>query len=149
MVSIIFGLLVGFFLGKTLLEEYHSYNGIKTVNVDGISAYYIKYGEYDSLETLEKETLTLSNYIYTEKDGKFSVYIGITASKDNLDKILNYYKSLNYDVTTEEYFITNKDYINYLTNADKLIENTDDASVLNEVCSQILSKYEELVINDS
>ena len=66
-----------------------------------------------------------------------------------LYKILNYYKSLNYDVTTEEYFITNKDYINYLTNADKLIENTDDASVLNEVCSQILSKYEELVINDS
>lgn len=56
---------------------------------------------------------------------------------------------MKYNVTTEEFIITNKDYINYLENADKLLTNTNDLTVLGEVSSQILSKYEELVINGS
>lgn len=148
-VSILFGLLIGFFLGKTLLEEYDNFNGIKSVSSNGISAYFIKYGEYKTLEDLEKETLTLTNYIYTEKDGIYSVYIGITTKEKNLEKLVAYFEQLNYKVTTEEYVITDKEYINYLENADKLLENTTESTVIGEVSSQILSKYEELVISDS
>ncbi len=147
-ISILFGLAVGFFLGKTLLEEYHNYHGIKQVALDGVNAYFIKYGEYASLEELEKNTLALANYIYTEKDGKYSAYVGITTDNDNCQKLEAYFKTLGYQVTIEEYVLTNKDYVNYLTNADKLLSNTQDEAVIGEVCSQILSKYEELVIND-
>ena len=149
LVSCILGLLVGLFLGKTVLKEYNSYTSIKVAPKTGITAYFIKYGEYNSLEELEKKTIVLTNYIYSKKDNKYVVYIGITMDKNNMNKLVNYFKSLNYNISTEEYVITNNEYIDYLKNADKLIENTTDLTVIGEVSSQVLSKYEELVINGS
>lgn len=146
--SIILGLVIGFFLSKSLFEKYNNFNGIKKVSQEGEMAYFIKYGEYDSLKDLEKNTIKLTNYIYTEENEKFIVYIGMTFSKDNFDKLTEYFKKSGYKVTSNEYIITNKEYINYLRNADKLIENSSDDTVIGEVCSQILSKYEELVINE-
>ena len=148
-VSIIFGLVIGFFLSKNFLEEYNSFSKIRTTSQTGITAYFIKYGEYKTLDILEKKTSNLTNYIYTKKDNTYNVYIGITTSEENREKLMNYYKKLKYKVTSEEYIITNKDYISYLENADKLLSSTTDMSVLGEVSSQILSKYEELVINGS
>lgn len=148
-ISILFGLLIGFFLSKNFLEEYKGYTRIKTTSSSGVTAYFIKYGEYKSLDELEKNTTALTNYIYTEKDNKYIVYIGITTKKDTRDKLITYFKKLKYNVSSEEYIITNKEYINYLDSADKLLENTADMSVLGEVSSQILSKYEEIVLNGS
>ena len=148
-VSIVFGLLIGFFLSKTVLEEYKGYTGIKMASKEGINAYFIKYGEYNSLDELEKNTLSLSNYIYLERNGKYSAYISITSNAFIRDKLIDYFKGLNYKVSYEEFTITNNEYIKYLQTADKLIENASDLSIIEEVCSQILSKYEELVINDS
>lgn len=149
LVSCIFGLLIGFFLCKTVLNEYDSTSSIKVSSKTGISAYFIKYGEYSSKDELEKKTISLTNYIYSIKGDKYIVYIGITLDQSNLEKLLDYYKNLKYDVSYEEYVISNNEYIEYLMNADKLIENTNDNTVIGEVSSQILSKYEELVINGS
>ncbi len=145
--SILFGLLIGFFLSKTMLEQYGSSNGLKTASVDGQIAYFIKYGEYSSLDELERKTISLTNYIYTEADNKYIVYIGITLREENLEKLVKYFNEQKYNVTIEKFLITNRSYLNYLENADKLLENTNDKTVLGEVSSQILSKYEELVIN--
>ena len=147
-VSIFLGLVIGILLSKTVLEEYNGYNGIKMVSKEGINAYFIKYGEYDSLEELEKNTISLPNYIYREKDNKYSAYIAITSNEFIRDKLLDYFRGINYKVSYEEFNITSEKYIDYLQTADKLLENTSDLSVIEEVCSQILSKYEELVIND-
>jgi hypothetical protein len=147
--SILFGLFVGFILSKNILNQYNSYTKIQPTIKTGITAYFIKYGVYDNLKELEKNTVSLTNYIYTERDNKYTVFIGITTSESNRDKLINYFKKLKYNVTCEEYTITNKEYIEYLSNADKLLENTTDMTVLGEVSSQILSKYEELVINGS
>ncbi len=148
-VSCIFGLLVGVFLGKMVLKEYNGYSTIRVSSTNGESAYFIKYGEYASLDDVEKKTIVLTNYIYTYRDNKYVVYIGITLDKNNLDKMINYFKRVGYNVDFEEYVISDEKYIDYLRNADKLIENTTDDTVMGEVCSQILSKYEELVINGS
>lgn len=146
LVSILFGLLIGFFLSKTILEQYGT-SGIKRVSLEGENAYFIKYGEYDSLDELEKKTISLTNYIYTESDNKYIVYIGITLEEKNLNKLIEYFNEQKYEVTVEEFLITNKNFLDYLKNADKLLGNTNDKTVLGEVSSQILSKYEELVIN--
>lgn len=148
-VSILFGLVIGFFLSKTLINEYDGYKNVKAVSSTGANAYFIKYGSFNTLDELEKKTISLTNYIFIEQNGKFDVYIGITTKEDIRDKLIEYFKGLNYDVSYDEFFITNQEYIDYLLNADKLLENTNDLSVLGEVCSQILSKYEELVINGS
>ncbi len=146
-VSILLGLVIGFFLSKTLLNEYDGYKEIKTVSSVGINAYFIKYGSFNTLDELEKKTISLTNYIFVEQDGKFDVYIGITTNEDTRSKLMEYFKSLGYDVSYDEFVITSEEYIDYLNNAEKLLENTNDLSVLGEVSSQILSKYEELVIN--
>lgn len=147
-ISILLSLAIGFFLSKSFLEQYSDYNNSKSIASSGVIGYFIKYGEYSSLQELESNTTSLTNYIYTENNGKYVVYIGITLNKENLEKMLTYFKNLGYDVSSEEFVISDLEYVNYLKNADKLVFNTSDYTVLGEVISQILSKYEELVINN-
>ena len=100
MISIFLGLLIGFFLGKSLLEEYSNFHGVKSVASNGVEAYFIKYGQYKTLDEIDKATISLTNYIYTEKDDQFSVYIGMTTDKENLKKLVNYFNGLGLNCIT-------------------------------------------------
>ena len=62
--------------------------------------------------------------------------------------MMTYFNDIGYNVTSEEFVISDKNYLNFLKNADKLLLNTTDYTVLGEVISQVLFKYEEFVIND-
>ena len=75
---------------KTFLSEMNIYN---KANLED----HIKYGEYESMEEMEHDTISLSNYIYNEINNKFYVYIGITNDKDNLVKLTNYFSKLGYN----------------------------------------------------
>jgi len=147
-VSILLSLTVGFFLSKSFLEQYNGYNNSKSISSNGVIGYFVKYGEYSSIEEMEKNTTALTNYIYNQSNDKYIVYIGITLDKNNLKKMMTYFNDIGYNVTSEEFVISDKNYLNFLKNADKLLLNTTDYTVLGEVISQILFKYEEFVIND-
>lgn len=144
---IILAISIGFFMGKTFLEQYDGYKGIRIASSTGDIVYFIKYGEFNSYDEMEKETISLSNYIYNEVNGKFIVYVGITDSNSNLIKLTNYYNKLGYNTITEEYLITNQQFLNILKDYDAILENTDDEVVITSISSQILTKYEEYVNN--
>ena len=55
---------------------------------------------------------------------------------------------MGFNVITEEFLVTNKKFLEVLKNYDDIISNTDDEVVLSSICSQILAKYEEIVVND-
>ncbi len=143
--SIFIALVVGFFLAKSFLEQYDSYQGLHFTSNDGEMLYFIRYASYDSVEDMEKGTISLTNYIYKENGEKIDVYVGITSDSDNLIKLGNYYSSLGYNTYTEEFLVTNEDFLASLRNYDTILSSTDDSVVIASISSQILEKYEELV----
>jgi hypothetical protein len=147
--SISIALIAGFFMGKAFLEQYDAYEGIRMTSNDGEILYFLRVGIYESMDLLEKDTISLANYIYNEIDGKYYVYVGITKNSKNLIKISNYFSSLGYHTITEEFLVTNINFLKELKNYDNILDGTDDEIVISSVSNLILSKYEELVINGS
>ena len=146
--SISIALVVGIFFGKFFLEQYEAYDGIKFSSNEGEVLYFIRYGIYDSVEEMEKSTLSLVNYVYNIVDDKYYVYIGITKEHDNLIKLNNYYSELGYHTITEEFLITNEKFLEELVNFDNILANTNDDVVISAISSLTLEKY-EVIVNGS
>ena len=144
--SITVALIIGFFLSSAFLKQYNDYNGIKVNNI-GENLYFIQYGVFSTLESMEENTISLENYIYNIDDNKYFVYIGITKNLSNKNKIINYFESLGYKVIVKEYGITNKEFLNLLDNYDSTLKSTDDKTAISSIINQVLIKYEEVVIN--
>lgn len=144
--TIFIGLVIGFLLCSFFLKQYNDYSGIKVSNI-GNEIYFLEYGVYSTLDILEENTIDLQNYVYSENDNKYYVYVGITALEENANKILNHYKKLGNDVTIKKYSITNKNFLEQLKTYDEVLKNTKDDTAISSVISQVLNKYEEVVIS--
>lgn len=146
LLTILFALIVGFFLGNFLLKQYNDYETI-TVSVENKELYFFQYGVYSSLENMEENTINLENYIYKIEDEKYYVYIGLTGDKNNIDKLNKYFKGLGYDIIVKSYYVYDEEFINLLNNFDEVIKNTEDSTVLSSIICQTLQKYEDVVNN--
>lgn len=146
--TFVVALVIGFLLCNFFIKQYEDYNGIKVAN-RGYELYFIEYGTYDTINDMEKNTINLENYIYNEKDNKYYVYIGITELKENASKIVEYYKKLGYETSIKKFGITNKEYIDTIKNYDKLLKEVNDDTAFSSLISQMLTKYEEVVIHGS
>ena len=144
--TFISALIIGFFLCNIFLKQYGGLNIIKVSN-SGEKLYFIQYGVFSSLDSLEKNTINLQSYVYNEQDGLYYVYVGITGKKENAEKIVKHYKDLGYDAFIKEFGITNKKFLNILENYDQVLESTNDDIAISSIINQILSKYEEVVIS--
>lgn len=143
--SILMALIIGAICGNFVLKQYHSYDGIKFTSSEGEMLYFIRYGIFESEKEMEKNTISLVNYVYNVIDNKYYVYIGITKDSDNLIKLSNYYNSKGYQIYTEEFLVTNEMFLEELVNYDNILANTDDEVVISSISSSVLEKYEELV----
>lgn len=146
LLTFLVALIIGFFLSNFFLQQYDDFDGIK-VSGTGESLYFIQYGVFSSLESLEEKTISLQNYVYNKQDNLYYVYVGITKEKDNAEKIVNYYKKLGYDAIIKEFEITNQKFLDLLVNYDEILKNTEDETVISSIISQVLIKYEEVVIS--
>lgn len=147
LLTIIISLIVGFFLSNFLLKQYDDYNGI-TVYKEGEMLYFVEYGVYSNINEMEANTINLENYIYQIDNSQYHVYIGITKSDEVVNKMTNYFKSLGYDTTVKEFYITNDKFVSSIDNYDVVLISTDDNTVIGEVISQGLNTYEEVVISE-
>ena len=143
---IIVSLIIGFFLSYFVLHEYTNSSAI-TVYKEGEQLYFFKYGEYQTKEEMEVDTLNLENYIYQHNNNLYKVYIGVCKNENNIDKIKNYYKDKVKEVET--FYISNRQFINDIDNLDNILISTDDNTVIGEIINQQLSSYEKVVKNDN
>lgn len=141
-------IIIGFFLANFFLNQYNDYNGIKVSGM-GEELIFIQYGVFSSLESMEENTISLQNYVYNVDDNLYYVYIGITKSDSNANKIIEYYKELGYETIIKKFSITNNEFISLLDNYDNILNNTQDKTAIASVLNQVLMKYEEVVINGS
>lgn len=146
---IFLALLTGLILGRFVLNQYEFEGRIVSVAGKGTQAYFIEQGVYTSKDEMEGNTKSFPYYIYTVGKDKYHVYIGITFSDKNVSKIKGYYKNLGYDTNVREISINNNDFTTVLEQYDNLLENSSEDEVIGTVCSQVLNKYEELVLNGS
>lgn len=144
--TFLLALIVGFFLSTFFIKQYDSYTGIK-VSGKGENLYFIQYGVFSSVDSMEKETIQLENYVYSNIEDMYYVYVGITKEDNNANKIVEYYKKLGYDTIIKRYQITNSEFLEELINYDNILSKTDDITAISSIISGVLTKYEEVVIS--
>ena len=142
LLTIIVSLLVGFLLSFYMLKEYESVNIIPVFNVKE-TAYLVQQGVYSSMESMQKNTSHLTDYIYSVIDNMYYVYIGISLESDNVNKIQEYYKSKDIKTIIKTTTISDNDLINSLRQYDMVLKETNEEETIKEIIKQTLSKYKE------
>lgn len=148
MVTFLSSLIIGFFLAHFFIKQYSDYNGIKVSGI-GDELFFVQYGVFSSMESMEENTISLQNYVYNIDDNLYYVYVGITKDENNASKIVEYYKGLGYDTIIKKFDVVNKEFVKLLDNYDEVLKNTNDQTATLSVINQVLMKYEEVVINGS
>lgn len=143
---IFLALIVGLILGRFVLNQYEFEGKIVSTISKSKNAYFIQQGVYSSKESMEENLKDFAYYIYMIDDGKYYVYIGITFLEENMTKIKGYYKEKGYNTYVKEISVNNENFITVLEQYDSLLKESADSEVIGTVCSQVLNKYEELVV---
>ena len=140
--TIIISILVGFLLSYYMLKEYESVNIIPVFNVKE-TAYLVQQGVYSSMESMQENTSSLTDYIYSVIDNMYYVYIGISLENDNVSKIQDYYKNKGINTIIKTTTISDNELIDSLRQYDMLLQGTTEEEAIKEVIKQTLSKYKE------
>ena len=146
---IISALLIGFLFAKFTIDQYNKKENITTVFNNSTKLYFIQQGVYSSKESMETNMADFAYYIYNIKDNQYYTYIGITGDKENSEKLKGIFDELGYITYIKEVNVSNEGFIEVLRQYDNLLKKTTDKKIIKAICSQILSKYEELILNDS
>lgn len=145
--SIFFSLLIGIYLGKFMLNQYNDFN-VFPVAYGYDTLFFLEQGVYSDIDSMKEGMSSFSYYIYDVRDGKYHTYVGITKNRENASKIKEYYDNKGYDIYIRENNIDSSSFVSVVSQYDLLlIDASGDA--IDDICNQVLSSYEELVINEN
>ena len=134
--TIFISLLVGFLLSNYIIKEYDS--SIISVFNDKKTVYLIQQGVYSSLDSMKENTSNLSEYIYTNVDNLYYVYVGITFDIENTNKIQQIY---DFENIVKNNVITDSELIKYIEKYDLILKETNDKNTIKEIVKNVLKKY--------
>lgn len=144
-VPLLFAVCLGFFGAKIAYEFYKVKEVVSEVSHN---AYAIQYGVYTNPETLTDMLDNLENYVVSQEDGKYYVYLGFTTNYKNLAKIRNLYKDNGIEVYTKEVYIDNKEFVSSLQQYDILLDSVSLEDDIISVNKAILSSYDEIILGN-
>ena len=139
-----FSLLIGTLMAIFLISRYDNAESI-TVSKYAEEIYYIQRGVYSNKKSMQDNMMDFESYIYNVEDNMYYVYIGITKSRKNAEKIKSYYKEKGVNTYVKKKITDNESFLTILGQYDEILSKTDDKGTINVICNQVLSKYEELV----
>ena len=132
--SILFGNYIFFSYKKTL-------ENIINTSLPSEKVYMLLYGSYNSKDKVNE--LSLDNYILEYENGFYKVYVGITLSLENSNKLKEIYKEKGNIIYVREKNINNLEFIDYLQNNDIEFFNLDNNKILS-IENNIIDKYKEI-----
>ncbi len=142
----VIAIIIGVSIGKYIFNEYKQ-EATQMTNSTSNDIYLLQFGVYENEENMKNSTINLKNYFYYVEDKQYHVIIGITKDKILKDKILN-----AYEITDEVYLkkinCNNNEFLQLLDQYDNLLSQTNDKEVIVNSEKQILSRYQELIINE-
>lgn len=144
---IIFAVVSGVVLGRITFEKYDSLKVEEVISFNK-NTYMLRYKTYDNINEMEKDIHDIDRYIYIEDDKKVTVYIAITSNKDNIKKIRKLYSDKGIKTSIEKVEIDNDEFIQNLNEYEKLLTAAESESSILTIENQILSCYEQLVVNN-
>ena len=144
---VLLALISGALLGKFTFDSYENIDTKNVISYDNY-VYMLKYGKYDNFDEMKDKVIDVDRYIYIENDDKVTAYVAIAKTKENINKIKNIYanKNINLEIVKEK--IDNEEFIQNLNEYEKLLSASLDEKSLLIIEKQILSCYEELMVNE-
>ena len=108
--------------------------------------YFIQEGVYDNEEEAKKATAELDTKIIVKEDAKYYVYLAMTQSEKNLEKLKKFYQNQGINITIKEMEITDESFINTLIQMDGLLEDTTKEEQIDPINKVVLANYQELIL---
>ena len=144
---ILLALISGALLGKFTFDRYENIDIKNVISYDNY-VYMLKYGKYDNFDEMKDKVIDVDRYIYIENNDRLTAYVAIAKTKENINKIKNIYtnKNINLEIVKEK--IDNEEFIQNLNEYEKLLSASLDEKSLLIIEKQILSCYEELMVNE-
>lgn len=142
---IIFALVCGGLLGRITFNFYEKLGTQNVISYDKY-VYLLMYGKYNSFDDMKNNVTDLDRYIFIKKDNIYYVYLAISKTKDNMNKIKKIYDNKNIKCKIVREIIDNEEFIQNLNEYEKLLTATEDDNSILIIEKQILSCYESVVV---
>ena len=139
--TIIASLLVGFLLSNYMIKNYDKNPISLPVFNETENVFLIQQGVYSTFESMQNNTSNLTDYIYSNIDNMFYVYIGMTFEEENVKKLQEYYKNKGINTIVKNTTLNDSDLISSIKQYDVILKETTDNLTIKEITRQVLSKY--------
>lgn len=135
-------LTLGTICGNFLYQK--APNSISVFQQDS-SYYFLQEGVYTSKDVMQESIKDIPHKLVVFKDDMYYVYVGITKSKKNADKIQKIYEELGYQIHITTESLDNEEFSSNVTQFDLLVEEAESSEDVLTVEEVILANYEELI----
>ena len=142
----ILGVIVVLFLGVVMGRVmYQKVSDIYALDDDNI-IYLLQLGVYNNKKDIDNNTKGIDNKLIIKDKSNYYVYVGISKSKSNLEKISKIYNNLGYNLYLKETTNNNDTFLSNLENFDKMLKLAKTKDEILAINAVILSSYEEIVL---
>lgn len=138
----VFATIISLAFGNYIFSSYKNVaERIISSSLQSEKIYMLLYGSYNSKEKISK--LSLDNYILIEEDGFYKIYVGVSTSLENSNKIKEIYKELGNSIYIRENSVSNLEFIDYLYNKEQNFSELTNDEILS-IENDIINKYKEI-----
>lgn len=135
-------LTLGTICGNFLYQK--APNSISVFQQDS-SYYFLQEGVYTSKDVMQESIKDIPHKLVVFKDDMYYVYVGITKSEKNADKIQKIYEESGYQIHITTESLDNEEFSSNVTQFDLLVEEAESSEDVLTVEEVILANYEELI----
>lgn len=145
-ITVLIAILIGYIYGKIVFNQYDK--KLEKVFNQTETLYFLQQGVYSNKENVLKYANKINYYLVIKDDDFYRVYVGITKNKNNINKIKEIYTNSGNEIYVREIASSNAGFFEVLNQYDMLLESVEGENQILQIQKQVLSKYEELVINN-
>lgn len=140
LLSIFICLLIGLVSAYFLYRSYKNEAMIAAGNLEK-KVYFLQVGAYRNYNNVDLFSKILPNYLVIEENDLYVIYVGITRSKKNLDKLISLYNNKGFNTFIKSKSIKNNKFLNILEKYDSLLLETNDYEMIININKQVLKDY--------
>lgn len=108
--------------------------------------YLLQLGTFNDKDSMQRETRDIIPKVYEIKDNKYYVYVGVSSTINNINKIKEIYNKKGIELTTKVININDEEFINNLKQFDILIDNTNNSEEIFTIEEVVLSSFNKKIL---